>query len=219
MYRFDLTHPLNNFNAAPNSSTSTAAVAAADKCKDIGDSDSNIYEQADSIYETILDSDSPYSQLPSQPPPLPDPNILTKGKLLASSDEPQKASFCGGSDSNGYSIATTKDFSKRCPSPVDYSIVNPSGAPPMPECDLEYATVNNGTLKPCELESGDDYVPMYDDGASLKPAYQNVTVDKENDYQVPRAVVRVGEGQEKEERDNRPPPDYANFVPAMKTET
>ena len=212
MCRFHSTHPLNNFN------TSTPSNAVAAKCKGVGDSDSNIYDQADSIYETILDSDSPYSQVPSQPPPLPDPNISNK----LACEEPVKTAACSGSDSEGYSktqFFPVKDLSKRCPSPVDYSIVNPKA--PVPGCETEYATVDETTRGACLVESGDDYVPMYDDSVSATPksTYQKLVLDSRDEgsgeYQVPRSV----NGDQTSKDAGKGHPEYANFVPAMKSDT
>ena len=201
----------------------SSSTAAAAKLKAAEDDDSNVYEQADSIYETILDADSPYSQLPSQPPPLPDPNTITKC-LPSPTKEPENTSQATCKDPEACSktqFSSTKDFSKRCPSPVDYSLLNPNAAPSPPGCAMEYASVDDTLRTPAEVDTNDDYVPMYDDTQAAregvdcntpKSMYQNIgqgTLDKESHYQVPRPVNVENEGQEKQHH-------YANFAPEMK---
>ena len=216
---------MNNLN---NSSSSVAAA----KCKALEDDDSNVYEQADSIYETILDSESPYSHPhsqslapPSYPPPLPNPNISAK---ILPSEEGQKASPATEGNSEAYSktqFFPKKDLSKRCPSPVDYSLLKPNAGLPMPESEMEYASVNETVRMPNQPDNNDDdYVPMYDDTVTMegvghtttRSPYEDIafaSLNKENDYQVPRSVKQDNEGEEKE-----PQPKYMNFVPGMKTQ-
>lgn len=202
-FRFHSTHPLHTFDTPSISNSSAAA-----KLSKADSSDSNIYEQTDSIYESILDNESPYSQIPPNPPP-PLPNSDIPIKKLA--EEQQMASTdIADTSSEGYSrtqFFPCKDLSQRCPSPVNYSMLKPNAsAEPMPGCDT-YEEVKETVLQHNQLESGDDYVPMYSEddvnykeydagyeattGASenLKTTYENLVhnpFDPENDYQVPR---------------------------------
>ena len=186
------------------------------------DDDSNVYEQADSIYETILDSESPYSHpSPHPPPPLPIPNNTLPF------EEQQNAAPATGGNPEPYSktqFFPSKDLSKRCPSPVDYSLLNPNAALSLPGRETEYASVNDTACIASQLNTGDDYVPMYDgtvakeggDSMTARSAYQNIareSLDKENDYQVPRPVKPETEGQEEGAKHH-----YANFVAGMKTQ-
>ena len=169
--RFHSTHPLHTFDNPSISSSSGAA-----KCSK-EDSDSNIYEQADSIYESILDNESPYTELPSNPPPV--PNLPTMKAKPVAAEPPHTTD----DSPEGYSRTQFFD-SQRCPSPVDYSVLKPNN-PAVMECNT-YEAVKK---KASQLESVDDYVPMFNEDSENPTAYENMTSKKceqENDYQVPR---------------------------------
>ena len=203
-YRFHAAHPLNTLEF-PTTSTNSAAKF---KCE-MGDDDSNIYEQADSLYETILDN-SPYSDIPTQPPPLPDSNHFTSNAQPQSAAEPQKSSSKPADNSDDYSKPTLFPFegrTRRCPSPVEYAIMKPD-ASPAPDYET-YSTAVVKCGKPGQLESGEEYLPMFDEqtffgDATSKTTYQNLlqeSPDKEHAYQTPTAQSKMKTQKERVEEE------------------
>ena len=173
------------------------------------DDDSNVYEQADSLYETILDN-SPYSDIPTQPPPLPDSNHFTSKAQPQSAAEPQKSTSKPADNSDDYSKPTLFPFegrTRRCPSPVEYAIMKPN-ASPAPDYET-YSTAVVKCGKPGQLESGEEYLPMFDEqtffgDATSKTTYQNLlqeSPDKEHAYQTPAAQSKMKTQKERVEEE------------------
>ena len=163
------------------------------------DSDSLIYEQADDIYETILDGESPYSELPVQPPPLPPSSIPTKVPL--DSTEPQDAAPMIY-DSEASKPPLREEKPQRPPSPVEYTTMKPDSESAVYDNNPDYTMVKKrGALV---LEATDEYVPMVDTknggDADKEAAYQNIPREShEGLYDVPRKGAGSTENQEKVE--------------------
>ena len=176
-FRFHSSHPLDTIHN-PAITNCSAAVYK-------GDDDSNIYDLTDSIYETIMDDNSPYSELPQQPPLASESHIHTKQPPV----ELQKSAL---RDDDCNKAASIENLSQ-CSSPVPYDIVKHDIT-----SSSDYDMVSVGECEPFGLESLDDYVPMFceDDtsGADKSTSfYQNLLTesrDTKNVYQVPRPGLK-----------------------------
>lgn len=189
--RFHSAHPLNTLDRL-----STPSDSANFKYK--GDDDSNIYEQADSLYETIMD-DLPCAEVSSQVPPSPDFDELLMKSQPQSAAEPQNAP---SKDDIAYSQLQHfpfEDSSQYCP--VECTVLKPStSAPP------DYSIVAKKGCKHAQPESTEDYVPMFEFFEAEKPnaTYQTLSPansDAENVYQRPHMENKMkikGDGKEKE---------------------
>ena len=177
-FRFHSSHPLDTIHN-PAITNCSAAVSK-------GDDDSNIYDLTDSIYETIMDDNSPYSELPLQPPLASECHMDTKQPP----EELQKSAL---RDDDCNKAASLGNLSQ-CSSPVPYDIVKHdiTSSP-------DYDTVSVGECEPIGLESLDDYVPMFREGDTSgadksTSFYQNLLTesrDTKNVYQVPRPCLKM----------------------------
>jgi hypothetical protein len=209
--RFHADHPLQ---VVGNTNVLSGPVASKPSRED---NDSIVYEKTDSLYETILDTESPYSELPSHPPPLPDSDVPTKSPLASAADPPEPVPMIYDTDNSELS---PKDRSQRCPSPVDYTVMKPDSAPTVPDSEMEYATAKDGR-NPSKLESAEDYTPMFEENVSVEvgdekpPSYQKLMhAASEGDYQVPRPQVLSGtEGGSKDMKEKNEPY-YTNYEDA-----
>jgi hypothetical protein len=182
--RFHSDHPLHTFDNIPTSSD-----PAVSKCTK-EDTDSFVNETTDSIYETILDSESPYSELPSNPPALPD-SVPTNMPPAVTTDLPGAVPMIYDMENPEVLL---KDRSQRCPTPVEYMVMKPDSAPPS---DVGYATVR-GRQIPNQLESTDDYVPMFNE--VIADGDELTREALEDDNQVPSSQNSKGASDEAEEK-------------------
>ena len=182
-FRFHSSHPLDTIHN-PAITNCSGAVFKED--------DSNIYDPSDSIYETIIDDNSPYSEISLQQPP---------------SSESTKQPPVEQQKSN--KAASIENLSQCFSSPVSYDITK-HDTTSLPD----YDDVSVGECKPIGLESPDDYVPMFREndttctGADKSiSSHQNLLTESpvaKNVYQVPRPCIKMETECAKKDEDRHP---------------
>jgi receptor-type tyrosine-protein phosphatase Q len=189
--RFHSSHPLDTIH--------NSAIPSSSAAKFKGEDDSNVYDQTDSIYETIMDDISPYSELQLQAPLSSESHMHTTQPPM----EKQKRSSKSDDYSKYFSV---EDHSQCCASQVPYDIIKPDTT-----FTPDYDTVSVDECKPSELECLDDYVPMFHEEDSMEADksisfYQNLlceSSDANNVYQVPRPYIKMNTESANKDQDKR----------------